>query len=367
MLTKDFLEMDDIYKDIYEPPNFVLDTGEKGSGKSRQQARFSYLRNKEGFKILSNMIYKKYNINNGRTTVEKINPHGINKVKTWVETFRHIAKFKESDYIRPMILQLDEFHTYTYKWEYWNPQTTGFLKLVPLLRKLNLCVVGITASPHLVPKEFRSKEGGDCDFIVTKSRAYAKALLTNPQYKRMPHIQDIKRKVDADIGNNVYDFKKYLDEYLKRVSWVSDLSDPTGKHNFPVFSSGRFPYETVREGEIIKDGRIEWQHLGAGRMELGLTDDNKVFNLHSIISILSDELPEDVPNKILEYIEGGNNKSKWDDTEYIAETLRRTQNKTKLKPAPKGYFLLTQLMPHLTTDEAHYIIKKARKLNNRNI
>ena len=367
MEIKDGLEMDDIYKDIYAPPNFILDSGDKGSGKSRQQARIAYLQRKNGFKVLSNMVYKKYVVVDDAVTVEKVNPVGIFKVSTWAETFRHIAKFKESDYLKPVMLQLDEFHTYCYKWEYWDPQTTGFLKLVPLLRKLNLCVVGITASPHLVPKEFTIKEGGDCDWVVTKSRTFAKSLLNNKKYSSMPHIKDIRRKVDADMGSKERTPKEYVSEYLKRVSWVSDLSDPQSRHNYPVYSSGRFPYETVLEGEIIKNGRIEFQHLGAGVMKLGTRADNKTFNLHAIIDILSDELPEDVPSKIQEYLEGDGIAGKMDDTDYMVETLIRTSGKTKLKPGPKGYFLLTQLFPHLNTDQAQYIIKKARKRIKRNI
>ena len=360
MLYKIGLEMDDIYKQIYRSPHFVLDSGDKGSGKSRQQARISYLLSKQGYKILSNMVYKKYNIKSERMTTEKVNPPGIVKVSSWSSIFEIIARHKESDYTKPMLLQLDEFHTYCYKWEYWNPQTTGFLKLVPLLRKLSLCVVGITSSPHLVPKEFTRKENGDCDYIVTKNRKYAKALITSRKYMNIPHIKEIKRKVDAELTDNL-PIERYIDEYLKRVSWVSDLSDPSENWNYPVFSSGQFPYQSVTEDEEIKDGRIEYQHLGAGMMELGVTQDNKPFSLHAIMSILSDELPEDVPTKILEYIEGDGNKQKWDNVDYMAETLRRTGGKTKLKPGPKGYFLVTNLLPGKTIDQAHYIIKKARK------
>lgn len=351
---------DDLMPQIIKPKTFVLNCGEKGGGKTCLAQRTLYLMARQGWLTVTNTRYKIYRNGDGILKPEKLENDGTVAVRfatTITDILTAICKHKEKNGLRAQaMIETDEFANYFYKWEYWKPLTTAFLKLVPLMRKIDVCWMGTTAGEDLIPKELRTKEGGFCDWRLKRNIQLVRRMRSRA-FNRNPHVIAVLNQVKEDLEGR----DPSEDDYLKRIVFVDDLAN--GDVNLPVFVSGRFPYRPLRDDEKPTEGRATYSEFSAAALTLGKRANGDELNLHEVIRIMSDEIEEDIPGKILGYIEGEKGKLSsvpvMGDREFLQEFMRRSKNKTRWKK--QEAFSVHELMEDIGRNRCWRVIQEIKK------
>lgn len=331
---------DDMITQIIRPKSFVLNCGEKGGGKTCLSQRTLYLMAKKDWLTVTNTRYKIHRRIDGvvkPVRLENDGEIGVRMHSSIAEILSDICKHKEKKGLRaPAMVETDEFSSYFYKFEYWRPLTTAFLKLLPLMRKIDVCWMGTTAGEDLIPQELRTKKGGYCDWRLKKSVHLIRKLKSR-RFISNPHVSATLKKVKDELGRSPTE-----EELLKRVVFIDDLSN--GELDFPVYVSGEFPYRPDKQ--IVEEGHISYSEYSAAALTLGKRKNGLDLDLHEVIRIMSDEIEDDIPGRILGYIEGEKGESsveKLTDEVFVKEFLRRAKGRSKWKKSEKTFNLVDLL------------------------
>ena len=360
-MNKNEWHFDKVIDEIFKPKHFILNMGETGGGKTNMVQRAMEIKQKQGWLAITNTKFKIYESIDGTIKARRIEPEDnvpIKSLNTFSAIFEEICKNKEKKGLRaPVIVETDEFASYFTKFDYWKPMQKNFLQLVGLMRKIDVCWVGTTALDDMIPKELTRKKAGYCDFRLKKDPFMVTKML-EPRTRNIRRIRRILKRIHSEVDSSGVDYEI---DVLRRTVHIDDLRHRS--LNNPFYVPGDFTYKPIPQGGIAKAGTITFSEHSAAMLKLGYRKDGSAFDLGVLIDIMSDEIEEDIPQKILSYIDGDSygeeQYRKIPDDQLFYDLIRRLKGKKRFG---KGeIFNLVDLAEDFGQKRAYQVIQQARK------